>query len=158
MSENSFFSKGLSGFRDELLFGCDIDRAFEARLVSEEIGEFFDGLKLRGWTYTGFDSFGIAFFDRSFQERTDGPLSMYDTFLMMRFLVVGRVDSNMFEDERFAMMVGDAGLGFELGVGVAHDSRELGFNGRHESRIDLGLGLGLNSWEVESLQKGTQLR
>ena len=113
MSENSFFSKGFSGFRDELLFGCDIDRAFEARLVSEEIGEFFDGLELRGWTYTGFDSFRIAFLDRRFQEWTDGPLSMYDTFLMMRLLVIGRMDNNMFEHKRFAMMVGDAGFGFE---------------------------------------------
>lgn len=127
-----------------MLFRCDIDRALEARLVSEQIGEFFDGLELRGWVDTGFDSFGIAFFDRGFQEGTDGPLSVYETFFKVRFLAVGRADNNIFEHERLAMAVGEAWFGFELGLGVTHESRELGFNGRHEVRVDLGLELGLN--------------
>ncbi len=141
-----------------MLFRCDIDRALEARLVSEEIGEFFDGLEVRGWTDTGFDSFGMSFFDRGFQEGTDGPLSVYETFFKARFFAVRRVDSNIFEHERFAMAAGEAWFGFGSGVGVTHESRELGLNGRHEAGVDLDLGLGLNDWEVESLQKRTQFR
>ena len=127
MPEDSFLSKGFSSFGDQLFLGRHIDWALEPRLASQKIGKFLDGLEFRRGAYTGVDSFGISFLDRWLQERTDGPLSRHETFLVeLGFLAVGRVDDDGFEHQGFAVVIGGTGFLFDLGgVGVFHESKEL---------------------------------